>query len=85
MKKLLSSFAALALLASPAMATEATHDHAADAATHAEAEVTATSVVVEGEHAFVVDATGTKTPAPDGEHKLADGTTVKTVGGKVAK
>lgn len=84
MKKLLGTFAALALLSSPALANEATHDHAEHAA-HAEAEVTATTVVVEGEDAFVVDATGTKTPAPDGEHKLADGTTVKTVGGKVAK
>ncbi len=44
-----------------------------------------TKVSIEGESVFVVGADGAKTPAPDGEHELADGTKVKTAGGKVVK
>lgn len=44
-----------------------------------------TKVSVEGDSVFVVGADGAKTPAPDGEHELADGTKLKTMGGKVAK
>lgn len=40
-----------------------------------------TVVHVEGDHAFVVDAEGNKTPAPDGEHTLADGTVFEVTGG----
>ena len=44
-----------------------------------------TKVSIEGDNVFVVAADGAKTPAPDGEHELADGTKVKTAGGKVVK
>lgn len=44
-----------------------------------------TKVSIEGENVFVVAADGAKTPAPDGEHELADGTKVKTAGGKLVK
>ncbi len=44
-----------------------------------------TKVSIEGESVFVVGADGAKTPAPDGEHELADGTKVKTAAGKVVK
>lgn len=43
-----------------------------------------TKVSVEGDAVFVVAADGTKTPAPNGTHELADGTTITTVDGKVA-
>ena len=42
-----------------------------------------TKVSIEGENVFVVGADGAKTPAPDGEHELADGSKVKTAGGKL--
>ena len=44
-----------------------------------------TKIEVTGEDVAVVNADGTKTPAPDGTHELKDGTTVTTKGGKVAK
>lgn len=44
-----------------------------------------TKVSIEGENVFVVGADGAKTPAPDGEHVLADDTKVKTMGGKLVK
>ena len=44
-----------------------------------------TKVSIEGDSVFVVAADGTKTPAPDAEHELADGTKVKTVSGKIVK
>lgn len=44
-----------------------------------------TKVSIEGDAVFVVAADGTKTAAPDGEHELADGTKVKTAGGKIVK
>lgn len=43
--------------------------------------VDGTVVHVEGDHAFVVDAEGNKTPAPDGEHTLADGTVFEVKAG----
>jgi hypothetical protein len=42
-----------------------------------------TKIVIEGDMVSVVGADGAKTPAPDAEHELADGTKVKTVGGKI--
>jgi hypothetical protein len=42
-----------------------------------------TKVVIEGEMVSVVAADGAKTPAPDGEHELADGTKVTTKEGKL--
>ena len=44
-----------------------------------------TKVSIEGDKVFVVAADGTKTPAPDAEHELADGTKVKTMGGVIVK
>lgn len=95
MKKLLA-LAALGLLAfTPA--TVKAEDAAAPATTEAAApaaeaaatvevkEVTlkdGTKVSVEGESVFVVGADGAKTPAPDGEHELADGTKLTTKDGK---
>ena len=38
---------------------------------------------VEGAPIFVVDAEGNTTPAPDGEHKLEDGTTITVEGGMI--
>lgn len=42
-----------------------------------------TKVVVEGDMAYVVGADGSKTPAPDGDHVLADDSVLKVMGGKV--
>ncbi len=42
-----------------------------------------TTISIEGENIFVVSADGTKTPAPDGTHELADGTSLTTKGGKL--
>lgn len=68
---------------------------AASAATEAAADMAAevkettlkdgTKIVIEGDMVSVVDKDGAKTPAPDAEHELADGTKVKTVGGKIVK
>ncbi len=44
-----------------------------------------TKISIEGDKVFVVAADGTKTPAPDAEHELADGTKVKTVAGVIVK
>ncbi len=75
--------------AAPAAAEHAAEVKAEVAAPAAEVkEVTlkdGTKVSIEGESVFVVGADGAKTPAPDGEHELADGTKVKTAGGKVVK
>lgn len=37
----------------------------------------------EGADLFVIDAEGKEVPAPDGEHKLSDGTVITTVAGKI--
>ena len=95
----LTALAALGLLAlTPAAAhAEDTVAPAAEAAvaTEMKAEVApavemkevtlkdGTKVSIEGENVFVVGADGAKTPAPDGEHELADGSKVKTAGGKL--
>ena len=42
-----------------------------------------TKISIEGENVFVVSDDGTKTPAPDGTHELADGSTLTTKGGKL--
>lgn len=94
MNKLLA-LAAVGLLSVAPVAAHAEDAHAPAAAPAAEAaapveakEVTlkdGTKVSIEGENVFVVGADGAKTPAPDGEHELADGTKVKTAGGKVVK
>lgn len=88
MKKLLA-LAALGLLSlSPAIA-QANEEAAPAAAAAPAAEVKeatlkdGTKVSIEGESVFVVAADGAKTPAPDGEHELADGTKVTTKDGKI--
>ena len=91
MKKYVLTLAALLVSAAPAyVAFQAQAEEAAPAATEAAAvevkELTladGTKVHVKGEEVFVVAADGTETPAPDGDHALADGTTVKTMGGKL--
>ena len=96
MKRTLALMAA-ALIAAPfGVAVAEDHGHAApaaDAAVEAAADAVApvehtlkdgvTKVVVEGDAVFVLGADGTKTPAPDGDHVLADDTVLKTMGGKV--
>lgn len=91
MKKLMTLVAAGMLALTPVLAQADDHaDHAADAAVEVEADVAvdapaadaaAPTVVVEGDAVYVVDAEGNKSPAPDGTHTLADGTTVTTSGG----
>jgi hypothetical protein len=72
-----------------ATASEATAS--ADVAAEAAVEVKeleladGTKVVVEGDAVSVVDAEGNKTPAPDGEHTLKDGSKVTTKDGKLVK
>lgn len=98
MKKLLTTVAALALIASPALANEEAAAPAAAPAAEAAADAAAapaavevkettlkdgTKVSIEGDAVFVVGADGAKTPAPDAEHELADGTKVTTVAGKI--
>jgi hypothetical protein len=99
MNKMLA-LAAVGLLSAVSFGAQAEEMHAAPAASvEVKTEVTApavaevkevtlkdgTKVSIEGESVFVVGADGAKTPAPDGEHELADGTKVKTAGGKVVK
>lgn len=98
MTKMLA-LAAAGLLSVVSVGAQAEETHAAPAAEAAApaAEVVVTTEVkevtlkdgtkvsIEGESVFVVGADGAKTPAPDGEHELADGTKVKTAGGKVTK
>lgn len=95
----LSALAVLGLLvATPAVAEEHAAPAAAPAVETPAAEAIApavevkevtlkdgTKVSIEGENVFVVGADGAKTPAPDGEHELADGSKVKTAGGKLVK
>lgn len=90
MKKYALTLAALVVSAAPAyVAFQAHAEEAAPAAAEAAVEVKeltladGTKVHVKGEEVFVVAADGTETPAPDGDHTLADGTTVKTLGGKL--
>lgn len=97
MKKYVLTLAALMVSASPAyIAFQAQAEDAAPAVVEAPAADAAavaevkeltladgTKVHVKGEEVFVVGADGAETPAPDGEHALSDGTTVKTMGGKL--
>ncbi len=80
------------LIATPTIVKAEPHAEDTHAAheTHGEAEkhVTledGTKVSVEGDSVFVVAADGTKTPAPDGEHKDTDGHVWKVHGGKLEK
>ncbi len=76
-------------------AAAAPADAAASAATEAAVDMAATvtettlkdgtKIVIEGDMVSVVGKDGAKTPAPDGEHELADGTKVKTMAGKIVK
>ena len=67
-----------------AAAPAATAEAAAPAVTTLELK-DGTKAEVAGEAVSVVNADGTKTPAPDGTHELKDGTTVTTKDGKVVK
>ena len=63
--------------------TSTTTTHTETHTTSKEAELAdGTKVSIEGDSVFVVAADGTKTAAPDGEHKLKDGTTVTVKDGK---
>ena len=81
----LTALAALGLLAlTPAAAhAEDTVAPAAEAAVATEMKAEVAPAVEMKENVFVVGADGAKTPAPDGEHELADGSKVKTAGGKL--
>lgn len=89
MKKLVLLAAVAALVGAPvagAFAEEAVAAAEAPVAAAAATEATlkdGTKVSVEGDMVSVVAADGTKTPAPDGVHELADGTKLETKGGKV--
>lgn len=94
MNKMIALIAAAGVaLSTSAFAEEAKKDAAPAAAPAAAAATEAkvvelkdgTKVEVAGESVSVVNADGTKTPAPDGTHELKDGTTVTTKGGKIAK
>ena len=87
MKRILALTAAALIAAAPFAVQAEDAAPAADAAAVAPVEHTlkdGTKVSVEGDAVFVVAADGTKTPAPDGEHELADGTKITTAAGKVA-
>jgi hypothetical protein len=59
---------------------------AAEAPAAVEAELAdGTKVMIEGDMVSVVAADGAKTPAPDGEHTLKDGSKVVTKDGKIVK
>jgi ketosteroid isomerase-like protein len=80
------------LVAAPTVVKAEEHaaDHAAPAAAEATAakEVTledGTKVSVEGDMVSVVAADGTKTPAPDGEHKDTEGHVWTVKDGKLVK
>ncbi len=85
------TFAEDAAAPAEAAPVEATTEAAADAAATEAAEVKeltladGTKVHVKEGQVTVVGADGTETPAPDGEHTLADGTTIKTMGGVIAE
>lgn len=92
MKKYMMVLAALMVSAAPvyvAFQAQAEEAAATEAAPAVEVEVKevaledGTKVLIKGEEVFVVGADGAETAAPDGEHKLSDGTTIKTAGGKL--
>ena len=47
--------------------------------------VDGTVIAIDGDAVSVVNADGSMTPAPDGEHELKDGTKVTTKDGKIVK
>lgn len=77
------------LMISPVTAQADDHAVTPEAAVEHAAEVKeamlkdGTKVSIEGDMVSVVAEDGTKTPAPDGEHELADGTKVTTKDGKI--
>lgn len=86
----LSMIAAFALLAFPFSALADNHgSHPAPAAEAPAAEVKEVTlkdgmkVEIAGDMVSVVAADGAKTPAPDGEHELADGTKITVKEGKL--
>lgn len=68
----------------PATTTTTTTTQATPAPVAAELQ-DGTKIEILGDMVSVVAADGTKTPAPDAEHTLKDGTKVKTMGGKIVK
>ena len=70
--------------AAPATTTEVKTEVTTTAAVEHELE-DGTKVSVEGDAVSVVAADGTKTPAPDGEHKAKDGATITVKDGKLVK
>jgi hypothetical protein len=89
MKKYLLIAAAVLAVAPAYVAIQAQAEDAAAPAAAVEAKeaklADGTVVKIKGEEVFVVGADGKETPAPDGDHALEDGTTIKTAGGKIVK
>ena len=91
MKHLIKILSLLMVISTPVLATEATTSTTAPVTTTVTeaVEITqatlkdGTTISIEGENIFVVSADGSKTPAPDGTHELADGTSLTTKGGKL--
>jgi hypothetical protein len=78
MKRTVSAVAALAFALSAGAAFADNHAKTAELEN-------GTKVEIVGEAVSVINADGSKVPAPDGAHKLKDGTTVTTKGGKIVK
>lgn len=94
MNKYVLMLAAAGLMFAPAIVKAEDAAPAAAPAAEAAAEAPAaveheledgTKVSVEGDMVSVVAADGTKTPAPDGEHKAKDGTVINVKDGKLVK
>ncbi len=88
MNKYVMMLAAAGLLVAAPAVVKANEEHAAHSEATAAVEhelEDGTKVSVEGDSVSVVAADGTKTAAPDGEHKLKDGTTITTKDGKLVK
>jgi hypothetical protein len=89
MKHVLKILSLLMIISTPVLAAEATTTAPAIETVTEAVEITqatlkdGTTISIEGENIFVVSADGTKTPAPDGAHELADGTSLSTKGGKL--
>lgn len=88
MNKYVLMLALAGLVAAPAVVKA--EEHAAPAAAEAPAAMEhemedGSKIVVEGDMVSVVAKDGTKTPAPDGEHKAKDGTVVTVKEGKLVK
>jgi hypothetical protein len=92
MKRILALTAAALIAAAPFAVHAEDAAPAADAAAAPAAEAAApvehtlkdgTKIVVEGDMVSVVGADGAKTPAPDGEWEIEDGSKITTAAGKV--